>query len=636
MEQKVRAMPHPVSVSDNSDRSKGSSVLTKILAISLFVWLYFGYNSYHFLCRAPTTKSEDAKELLHSGRPLPPIWTPCFDSPRHEANLLCSMIPVPLNHFDLTDERSYQIAVSMIPAKTGERKGALFLNPGGPGGSGTAQVQGVRGPAIWRVLKGQYDIVGFDPRGINLTKPAISCFDTLAEQYLYNIAVPSSLDIPSNLSLLRPHDLDSQLGIYRASLIGVANKCIEKHGDYLKYVSTADVVRDIDWMARAIGGQDAKVNFWGFSYGTIIGQYLVQLLEPSRIGHVVIDGVVDPNLWVDYGIEEMADGLDDIDNVLYSFAESCLSNGPSLCPLAAHFSKASDLLEAMDALIDSLYLSPQPSSSKNIPSLIYRAGHIRQAYFQITYRTSQWKSFSEALEKALFPKEKEEPLKELVDMFHSGLPANVTLANATTMPGRSVFAGNCVVCADSRPYDEERPPPTTEEFADYLLKTLEKYSSRMGDGFQTTAHCDLWKIDWQNRYPGPFGLPNNTLELPMLITSQHFDPVTPLLHAKRAWNRLGSNARLLEQVDGWGHCAIGQTSYCTAKVLQNYFTEDIVPEPYTTCKVDQVPFQPWNDTQVAESLREVTFVTGGEEDDMVQLLRDWSLIGEGIGLPWNI
>ncbi|KAH8921259.1 hypothetical protein BT69DRAFT_348667 [Atractiella rhizophila] len=541
------------------------------------------------------------------------------------------MIPVPLNHLNLSDERSYQIAVSMIPAEKKERKGALFINPGGPGGSGTAMIQGTRGPALWKVLKGQYDIVGFDPRGINKTVPGIRCFDTLAEQYVLNAAQSYYLDIPANLSLLHPYHLDSQLGSLRAGLTSVAKKCKEVHGDYLRYLGTADVVRDIEWMATAIDGEDAKVNFWGVSYGTIIGQYLVQILKPSRIGHIFIDGVVDPEKWADYSIEEVTDGIEDVDHVFRAFASSCLSAGPSLCPLAVHFSTSAKLLEAMDALLDSLYRSPQPASSKQVPSLTYHAAQVRKAYFRTTYSIAQWNASSHALDKALFPRNGEEALQSLVEMFADGLPANISLFNATTMPGDTLFAGLAIACADSKPYDAQRPAPTTEEFARYLLKVVKMYSPRTGDGFHLMAHCDTWDVSWQHRYPGPFGIPNGTLEMPIIIASQHFDPSTPLIAAKRAFERLGSNARLVEQVDGWGHCAVSQTSYCTAKIMQDYFTKDVLPDSYTACKVDRKPWLPWNETQAVAGLKaDVSLSLLEDEEEMIQLLSNWVALGEEV------
>lgn len=36
---------------------------------------------------------------------------------------------------------------------------------------------------------------------------------------------------------------------------------------------------------------------WGFSYGTVVGQYMVKVLPPERLGRIVIDGVVNAAIW---------------------------------------------------------------------------------------------------------------------------------------------------------------------------------------------------------------------------------------------------------------------------------------------------------------------------------------------------
>jgi pimeloyl-ACP methyl ester carboxylesterase len=41
------------------------------------------------------------------------------------------------------------------------------------------------------------------------------------------------------------------------------------------------------------------VTVWGGSYGTVVGQYLIKILPPNRIGRIVIDAVVDPTVWAD-------------------------------------------------------------------------------------------------------------------------------------------------------------------------------------------------------------------------------------------------------------------------------------------------------------------------------------------------
>ena len=60
-------------------------------------------------------------------------------------------------------------------------------------------------------------------------------------------------------------------------------------------MSTAEVVRDMDVLRRAVG--DEKLTYLGFSYGTAIGQYYADMF-PDRFRAIVVDGVLDPDHWV--------------------------------------------------------------------------------------------------------------------------------------------------------------------------------------------------------------------------------------------------------------------------------------------------------------------------------------------------
>jgi hypothetical protein len=81
--------------------------------------------------------------------------------------------------------------------------------------------------------------------------------------------------------------------------------------------------------------------------------------------------------------------------------------------------------------------------------------------------------------------------------------------------------------------------------------------------------------------------------------------VTPLTSAKYAIARLGDNARLIQQRDGWGHCAISQASYCTARAVRAYMVHGRAPEAkHTLCNVDQLPWQPFDDQSIMQDVEE--------------------------------
>ena len=145
----------------------------------------------------------------------------------------------------------------------------------------------------------------------------------------------------------------------------------------------------------------------------------------------------------------------------------------------------------------------------------------------------------------------------------------------------------------------------------------------------------------RSRYSGKFELKDNTLKTPVLLLSSvliplstqtsesltfllrrnTYDPVTPLHYAQLANQRLGNNARLIQQTDGVGHTASGQASLCTAAATRAYFLDGTLPkEKLTQCAVDQLPFVPLpggggmaergEDAQLRKALRELSEKAG--------------------------
>ena len=118
--------------------------------------------------------------------------------------------------------------------------------------------------------------------------------------------------LPDSRNLSDPIDLavyTSGLRLADARNEALAQLCLEVSGEALKHVGTATVVRDLERIHRTLEGDDAPINFWGFSYGTIVGSYLVNMYVlivdcngdgliidnirfPDRVGRVAIDGVV--------------------------------------------------------------------------------------------------------------------------------------------------------------------------------------------------------------------------------------------------------------------------------------------------------------------------------------------------------
>jgi pimeloyl-ACP methyl ester carboxylesterase len=121
----------------------------------------------------------------------------------------------------------------------------------------------------------EYDIVGFDPRGVGASVPALSCdsgfFSGVRPNY-----IPSS-------------PAAEQVLINRAKTY--AGDCEQKFGWLLPHMTSEDTARDMDSIRAAFGV--SKINYYAFSYGTYMGQVYATLF-PDRVRRMVLDSVVDP------------------------------------------------------------------------------------------------------------------------------------------------------------------------------------------------------------------------------------------------------------------------------------------------------------------------------------------------------
>jgi len=206
-------------------------------------------------------------------------WSAC-------GRLECSSLQVPLNYAD-QGGRKITLALSMIPATApkDEQQGVLLVNPGGPGAPGLSLAADVA-QGISPQVAATYDIVGFDPRGVGTSVPALSC-----DPSFLNGVEPNY--IPANAAA-------EQVLINRAK--AYAADCEKRYGWLLPYLTTVNSARDMDQIRKAFGVQ--KINYYGFSYGTYLGQ-VYGTMFPSQVRRMVLDSTVDPTgAWYEDNIEQ--------------------------------------------------------------------------------------------------------------------------------------------------------------------------------------------------------------------------------------------------------------------------------------------------------------------------------------------
>ena len=215
--------------------------------------------------------SPDASSAVTPTRPpvAPAKWTDCG------SGFQCANLRVPKDYADPA-KGTLQLALLRLPATDrSQRIGSLIINPGGPGGSG---VDFVRDGASQfpSAIRKQFDLVGFDPRGVNTSSP-VRCID--------NLDLQADLD-PSPDNAAELSALVDQAHQY-------ADACAKRNAAVLPYLSTAAVVDDLDTIRAAVG--DEKLSYFGFSYGTLIGSMYADKY-PDKIRAMVLDGALDPQL----------------------------------------------------------------------------------------------------------------------------------------------------------------------------------------------------------------------------------------------------------------------------------------------------------------------------------------------------
>lgn len=220
---------------------------------------------------APVAASQSAGlDAFYEQRPA---WSPCDFDPA----VRCAEIEVPLDYADPGGKR-ISIAISRQAAADPEaRRGVLFANPGGPGGSGLITADASGENVSWpkdrfasTPLSRHYDLIGFDPRGVGRST-ALACEEPEAERPL--TSRPTRADFAATVAWARQS----------------AAGCEKAGGDLLRHVTTRNTARDMDVLRGVL--REKKINYVGYSYGTYLGA-VYGTLFPGRLDRSVLDSAV--------------------------------------------------------------------------------------------------------------------------------------------------------------------------------------------------------------------------------------------------------------------------------------------------------------------------------------------------------
>ncbi|KAK0207119.1 hypothetical protein DFS33DRAFT_1382196 [Desarmillaria ectypa] len=502
------------------------------------------------------------------------IWEPCPGGVY--TGLDCGSVVVSKDYFNPSAGTS-TIAFARQNA-TQHRKGSVFLNPGGPGGSGMSLLLRAR-EYITELLGDQWDLIGFDPRGIGRSTPATKCFSSVLEAQLFvsNTVIEQGITVPSISNLSSPLLRDQLIEQHKQFLAlkkSQAESCGKHIGDELRYMGTATVVRDMDFMSEVFDGEGAKINYWGGSYGSILGAYLVNML-PNRIGYSVIDGIADPITWSSVPSHKWPyNWLSSAEKTYRMYLEDCSRAGPSLCALAIYQDEPWENLEQrLEQFFDRLALKPLATSSSSRPGYL-TSGAARSLLLIHLERPGMWQASAKAFAEA---------------MSGNGTQLYNWIIPPSGISHENDVARLAVTCLDSPPPMSMMDFPSAEDLSDEGLKTLREVSPHFGMSVgmgEPDGGCQYWPAKGPERFTGPW---NATLDIPMLIISNTADPVTPISSGVLI-NSLMPDSSVLVIQEGPGHTSTSMVSLCTMKLQRRYMSEGIVPANGTRCAVDNPTF----------------------------------------------
>lgn len=462
-------------------------------------------------------------------------WGPCTDLVRPDGEppatpdpaQRCGRLKVPLDYAKPDGEQLDLALIQVAATDPSRRLGSLVFNFGGPGGSGVDTL--AQAAKALSGLNTRYDLVSFDPRGVERSA-GVRCGD--------------GAELDAFMALDTLPATDETHARAEAANKRFASLCRRDSGTILPYVGTVNAARDMERLRAALG--DAKLNYFGMSYGTQLGGVYATLF-PGQVGRTVLDAPLDPAL--DFEARTIAQ-TKGFQHAYESFLTSCVKEG---CRLGKTVDAADDKVAA---LMNRLIAEPLEVRGRRLTQGLAATGIAAALYSQFS-----WPLLEEALAQA----EQGEggSLMFLADSYAGRTERGEYNTQMTSFPA--------ITCVDSA----ERPDQRT------LLRT-EAAALRISPLFGSAgagALCRFWPVAGgdEARHVDATG------SGPIVVVGGKGDPATPYEWAPKLTEQL--KTAVLLTYEGEGHGAYLSGDRCVTRTIDAYLLDGTVPAKGAVCPV---------------------------------------------------
>ena len=449
--------------------------------------------------------------------------------------IFCADVEVPMNWDDPFSD-PIVIATSYRQANKKDPLGFVLFNPGGPGASGYDWVLESSEFLGTKKLRENFNILGFDPRGVGRSS-AVSCLtDAENDEFLYGV---SGFELGS----------DEDLAAARAAIKEFGEKCLEGTGELLAHVDTVSAAKDMD-VLRAVLGQQ-KLHYLGYSYGSLLGTTYANLF-PDRVGQFVLDGAIDPTVSDE---QQTLFQIEAFEKALRAFLESCEQF--SDCPFTGFVE--GDLQTIKEFFLE-LETKPLPTESGRELTIWAAVTGLIMPLYSETY----WPYLATAFDTALNNGQGDFFLL-LADQYNDRAEDGTYLTNI-------LDANYAISCLDSR--------ASTNIFSMKRQNTaLIEAAPTLGRYWQFGAlRCESWPFEVKQP-PASYaatGAPT------ILVVGTTGDPATPYAQAQALAGEILDDAFLLTY-NGEGHTVYGQQVMCVDNVVDKFFMTGDLPTKDPDC-----------------------------------------------------